>query len=180
MSIEQDKPKSYFQLFIQKASLALIFIVLVVAAEIGALAYGRQANRFNQEGVVATGIVTAVDQYEGADARGFYEEFGGEYEDGDIITVVSYQYQDKAGNIYTDQSRSRNLAAERIPKVGSGFEMRYLASDPETHEARIGHLDSNVAALHWIAAFFGTIAFGFALPSGVIPITSRKSAPHSK
>ncbi len=161
--MSSNKPKSYSQLFWNKAGPALIILILVIAAEIGAFAYGRLANKFNREGVVATGIVTAVEQYEALEIEAFYEDLRNNYDDGDIITVISYEYRDKAGNLYTDENLSRNLAIEKIPKVGSGFEMRYLASDPETHEARIGHIDSNVAALHWIATFFGALTLGYVI-----------------
>ena len=163
MSNEQSKPKSYRQMFGEKASSSLVILIFVVLAEIGALAYGRLANKFNREGVVATGIVTAVEQHESLVIGDLYEEFRNTFEDGDIITVISYRYEDEAGNVYTDQIRSRNLAVERIPEVGSGFEMRYLTSDPTVHEARIGHIDSNVAAFHWIAAFFAALALGFVI-----------------
>ena len=161
MSNEKNRPKTYHQLFWNNAGPALFILILVVAAEIGALAYGRLANRFNREGVVATGIVTAVEQYESFEIISLYEEFYDEYEEGDIVTIISYRYEDESGNVYTDESRSLNLAIERIPKVGSGFEMRYLESNPEVHEARIGHTESNMAALHWIAAAFGLLMLGY-------------------
>ena len=160
MSNKRNKPKTYQELFWSRAGSSLIILILVVVAEIGAFAYGRVANRFNREGIVATGIVTAVEQYESIDLREFYAEFRDEFEDGDIITVISYEYKDEAGNVYNDESRSRNLAIERIPKVGSGIEMRYLASDPTVHEARIGHFEDNVSVMHWIAAFFAALTLG--------------------
>ena len=136
-------------------------------AEICAFGYGRLANKYNREGVVATGIVTAVEQYEALEIEAFYEELRNNYDDGDIITVISYEYRDKAGILYKDENLSRNLAIEKIPKVGSGFEMRYLASDPETHQARIGHIDDNVSALHWIAAFFGAVMVFYVLGAAI-------------
>ncbi|MEM9776790.1 MAG: hypothetical protein AAF902_19575 [Chloroflexota bacterium] len=163
MSNSNNKPMTYGQMFWQNAAPALAILVLVVLAEIGAFAYGRYADRFEQEGIVATGIVTAVEQYEAVKITDFYEEFRRIGSNGDIVTLISYDYQDEAGNTYSDEEKSINLEVEHIPKVGSGFEMRYLASDPTVHETRIGHIESNASVMHWMAAAFGALAFGYVI-----------------
>ena len=172
MSNEHNQPSTFGQLFAKRGGTAsLVILILVIAAEICAFGYGRLANRLEREGVVTSATVINVDQYEALQLRDLYPEYRRTYADGDIVTLVDYEYRDAAGEIYTDQYPSRNLTLEEIPEIGSEFEIRYAASDPTVHEVRVGHNASNVAALHWIAAFFGGLT---AVYAGWAAVLARK------
>ncbi|MFK7802313.1 MAG: DUF3592 domain-containing protein [Anaerolineae bacterium] len=157
-----NQPITFRRAFAKQGGFASILIlILVIAAEIGAFAYGRLSSQLNREGIVTQATVLSIEQYEEVVLTDLLEETRRVNSNGSIVTVVRYEFQTETGETYTDEYKSKDLAI--IPERGGQFELRYAESDPTLHEVRIGHLDSNVAALHWIAAFFAALTFGYIL-----------------
>jgi len=161
-----NKPTTFRREFAkQGGSASLIILVLVIFAEIGAFAYGRLASRLDREGIVTQATVLEVEQYEETDLTVLLDDTRRVNQDDSIVTIVRYEFQTETGETITDEYKSKDLAV--IPERGGRFELRYASSDPTIHEVRIGHLDSNVSALHWIAAFFAGLTFVYVLGSAV-------------
>ncbi len=145
-------PSSLWSQYVHCGGLApLIVLLLVIGAEGGAYFYGKIALRLDREGIITTGTVLAVERYEDEtpDPKSGFSRTT-------VWTVVDYSFQTEAGETIRDQWKSKKV--RELPSIGSTVDVRYAKSNPNVHEARIGHYQSNTDAMHWIAAAFAGVA----------------------
>ena len=150
-----EKPKNTSGQILQ---ISIPLLVIVVGLEIGGLVFGRKSTQLESSGVVTTAEVYDVTQDLLGDSLEllFHEASNRSSSSRSKIShwTIYYRYVTAEG---VEVKSSRSGKAYEAPSIGREFEIRYSELDPTIHETAVGHTTSQIAALHWIAAFFAAI-----------------------
>lgn len=140
-------------------SYLLVFLVLnsmAVLALFGGWIVDKFADRYETEGVVATAKVLEVDDRMETNLTNDHSGTYNANRTKQRVTTVYYSFEPESGEEIRGDYSSRDLAT--IPTIGDSFSIRYLKSDPNTHEARVGHVRDNSDVFYWIAFAFALIS----------------------